>query len=168
MCGEHPGNWPDVCELRGSSPRVRGTRFRCVPPDRYPGIIPACAGNTRKESLNVLEKRDHPRVCGEHYRHAFSGYHNRGSSPRVRGTPSQRHHGRIGEGIIPACAGNTNRHNRACIAGRDHPRVCGEHAMADVTAVCCSGSSPRVRGTPQQAQHGPVHTRIIPACAGNT
>ena len=31
------------------------------------GIIPAYAGNTGKELLNVFKEWDHPRVCGEHY-----------------------------------------------------------------------------------------------------
>ena len=52
----------------GSSPRVRGAqrdvRARC----EHLGIIPACAGNTEALCVTSSSMRDHPRVCGEHYR----------------------------------------------------------------------------------------------------
>ncbi len=92
--------------------------------------------------------RDHPRVCGEHYWLRYGYAVREGSSPRVRGTrrpvlphPRER-------GIIPACAGNTRPSSTCRRCSRDHPRVCGEHAVH-------LGLKHRQAG-------------IIPACAGNT
>ena len=49
-------------------------------------FIPACAGNSYQDTVNIKLEAVHPRVCGEQ----LSGF-NRivvivGSSPRVRGT----------------------------------------------------------------------------------
>ena len=66
VCGEHSDTALDIIYQEGSSPRVRGTP-KAVPPRRiYGGIIPACAGNTLYIGAKSSEKRDHPRVCGEH------------------------------------------------------------------------------------------------------
>ncbi len=51
---------------------------------------------------------------------------------------------------------------------RDHPRVCGEHRFSHLKRDRATGSSPRVRGTPQDAPPRSVRVGIIPACAGNT
>ncbi|EEP20773.1 hypothetical protein BIFANG_03343 [Bifidobacterium angulatum DSM 20098 = JCM 7096] len=46
VCGEHVEPGDDASPLKGSSPRVRGTRDLTSPTGLMPGIIPACAGNT--------------------------------------------------------------------------------------------------------------------------
>ena len=66
MCGEHPLTVMWTVMASGSSPHVRGARecwrrFRCGL-----GIIPACAGSTRREIRLPHFRRDHPRMCGEH------------------------------------------------------------------------------------------------------
>ena len=66
VCGEHPVVLSSGSAVRGSSPRMRGTLGRQVPPVGRPGIIPAYAGNT----------------C-ELWRDGASPW---GSSPRMRGT----------------------------------------------------------------------------------
>ena len=132
------------------------------------GIIPAYAGNTKLHGLLVAEVGDHPRVCGEHRVLSLNRSVNRGSSPRMRGT---RHHSRrrpVDRGIIPAYAGNTFRLPAATPARRDHPRVCGEHATGASTQVNCTGSSPRMRGTPMMRLQMAGTDGIIPAYAGNT
>ncbi|EEP20774.1 hypothetical protein BIFANG_03344 [Bifidobacterium angulatum DSM 20098 = JCM 7096] len=86
MCGEHAEAPVHPDAGLGSSPRVRGTLWS------YPlylpnsGIIPACAGNTRRVRGRYHGWWDHPRVCGEHG--MFQTFPNTtpGSSPRVRGT----------------------------------------------------------------------------------
>ena len=55
------------------------------------------------------------------------------------------HNGR--SGIIPAYAGNTPRLADPGCRGRDHPRVCGEHALFAIANAPPLGSSPRMRGT---------------------
>ena len=113
-------------------------------------------------------KRDHPRVCGEHGLPSLAGAALRGSSPRVRGTQHGRRHRRGHDGIIPACAGNTD-HCRSMLGySGDHPRVCGEHCLIVLTILIGWGSSPRVRGTPETSKTKARKAGIIPACAGNT
>ena len=91
----------------GSSPRMRGTRQRIHGKNDSTGIIPAHAGNTRSILLAGLMVRDHPRACGEHALPLTRVTITPGSSPRMRGTPSNRYRWRGDAGIIPAHAGNT-------------------------------------------------------------
>ena len=148
MRGEHVTIPEDALLTAGSSPHARGTPGIGRPLRVAEGIIPACAGNTSSTPLKERRRRDHPRMRGEHrvrYRPVQAMV---GSSPHARGTHRiVRHHVGIA-GIIPACAGNTCLRLRLCNAGRDHPRMRGEHADG-------SESSRSDRG-------------IIPACAGNT
>ena len=66
VCGEHrPSSVRCRCS-DGSSPRVRGTRNAMNPDRANHRIIPACAGNTTSIKCVVMERPDHPRVCGEH------------------------------------------------------------------------------------------------------
>ena len=71
-------------------------------------------------------------------------------------------------GIIPAYAGNTTVSYGDALLQRDHPRVCGEHIMANIAASIPQGSSPRMRGTRAIAFATSLLVRIIPAYAGNT
>ena len=86
----------------------------------------------------------------------------------MRGTPLQETHRPRPTGIIPAYAGNTpDVARRACLSG-DHPRVCGEHLTDDYANADYLGSSPRMRGTPHDVDHGAPELGIIPAYEGNT
>ena len=132
------------------------------------GIIPAYAGNTITLSAMHEAYWDHPRVCGEHATGASTQVNCTGSSPRMRGTPHDVDHGAPELGIIPAYAGNTITLSAMHEAYWDHPRVCGEHATGASTQVNCTGSSPRMRGTPAVTEATNNTARIIPAYAGNT
>ena len=86
----------------------------------------------------------------------------------MRGTP-------VGTGskvsftrIIPAHAGNTLTAYSLVLECRDHPRACGEHLYPPFDRCAPSGSSPRMRGTPDIAPSSSYPARIIPAHAGNT
>ena len=72
----------------GSSPRMRGTPPIDDVHDRRIGIIPAYAGNTPSTRCASHERRDHPRVCGEHIPTPCGRSRKGGSSPRMRGTRS--------------------------------------------------------------------------------
>ena len=127
MCGEHGVGGAYAECSRGSSPHVRGALGprRCS--HTGVGIIPACAGSTKRTELSLLRSGDHPRMCGEH-NIVFVPYNlYRGSSPHVRGAPVRFRGRRPRSGIIPACAGSTHMElwNKARV--RDHPRMCGEH-----------------------------------------
>ena len=172
VCGEHRLAKTPTKVLAGSSPRVRGTRRRRQRRDHAAGIIPACAGNTMKSIFSVGNRRDHPRVCGEHFKHYRVPWEPEGSSPRVRGTRDGGRHDGACPGIIPACAGNTAATavdddpgwgssprvrgtpivgSVAVVTAVDHPRVCGEHDTPGARGRARTGSSPRVRGTPGSA-----------------
>ena len=153
---------------RGSSPRMRGTRDEMLETTNSPGIIPAYAGNTWWRTACPCCIWDHPRVCGEHTCSALAVPVARGSSPRMRGTPSGTAAVLNLEWIIPAYAGNTCPAIRKHSPTRDHPRVCGEHALSTVLSTSSAGSSPRMRGTPTCADYEIPWRGIIPAYAGNT
>ena len=148
MRGEHILASLLICNLLGSSPRVRGTQQYVIPERDDGGIIPACAGNTHRGYQWRDRNRDHPRVRGEHAELREAGPLGEGSSPRARGTRTHHHIITLPVGIIPACAGNT-----------EFPRE-GESLE--------SGSSPRARGTRFSGLQTLQTRGIIPACAGNT
>ena len=112
--------------------------------------------------------RDHPRVCGEHVTAVDPLGNVWGSSPRMRGTHILSIRFRALGGIIPAYAGNTSTCSCRVTAGRDHPRVCGEHVIGHDLPSLKQGSSPRMRGTHPKDRRHPLITGIIPAYAGNT
>ena len=153
---------------RGSSPRVRGTPWPTWATAWRTGIIPACEGNTLDLGANRRCRGDHPRVCGEHSPNDLPGAHPQGSSPRLRGTRPHRPRWHSGQGIIPACAGNTWTEGLRPGDAGDHPRVCGEHAPPLACLFDARGSSPRVRGTLRRRRRARAEIGIIPACAGNT
>ena len=71
----------------GSSPRMRGA-LRQGEKDAAPrGIIPAYAGSTALAFRPSGQRRDHPRVCGEHEVKMGDFALPSGSSPRMRGAP---------------------------------------------------------------------------------
>ena len=151
-------------------PRVCGERLS-VAGGRWPvaggRFIPACAGNAQPCRTPWKQSPVHPRVCGErrprHHAHAQDA----GSSPRVRGTPRGLplpiDYGRF----IPACAGNAWAASRRARRSAVHPRVCGERRVHALEEQIETGSSPRMRGTPQPRQRRRRRHRFIPACAGN-
>ena len=106
---------------------MRGTHQGWRDDGEVDGIIPAYAGNTRHSSGDRRAEWDHPRVCGEHTTMATWFIPFPGSSPRMRGTLSARKGVTLGNGIIPAYAGNTSTVNVSRYENGDHPRVCGEH-----------------------------------------
>ena len=106
-CGEHGTPRKTTIQVFGSSPRMRGTRHfdRGFPPvDRF---IPAHAGNTPAASVQIHPDAVHPRACGEHLTTACLSLKTHGSSPRMRGTPSQPYAIYRRVRFIPAHAGNT-------------------------------------------------------------
>ncbi len=135
-------------DLAGSSPRVRGTRAVVVGSRRPIRFIPACAGNSAATAA--------PRAG------------NAGSSPRVRGTRSAKGTPAIRRRFIPACAGNSQRRRAQPSVPAVHPRVCGELRDTRYRWLRYSGSSPRVRGTPEHLELNATPLRFIPACAGNS
>ena len=168
VCGEHRPAISKLTRALGSSPRMRGTRYRMVFATPVCGIIPAYAGNTNRQCEFAETHWDHPRVCGEHGCAICVERADWGSSPRMRGTPACKIYSRRSPGIIPAYAGNTRVCRLAWLDPWDHPRVCGEHCCGMAWFIATTGSSPRMRGTPVSLSSVVSSSRIIPAYAGNT
>ena len=71
-------------------------------------------------------------------------------------------------GITPAYAGKTADIHRQRLVPWDHPRVCGENAVAAFGEWCVGGSPPRMRGKPSINDVKMTGIRITPAYAGKT
>ena len=167
-CGEN-GPWFRLgARGRGSSPRVRGKLWAADRPPGSWGLIPARAGKTPRAAASSTRPRAHPRACGENGLSAEAMGRPSGSSPRVRGKPSNDVCGVLRGRLIPARAGKTGGHSDSHEAGRAHPRACGENATTRRAASRAVGSSPRVRGK-QGVRLLVSSTRgLIPARAGKT
>ena len=107
-------------------------------------------------------------MCGENVRQDLGALGRVGSSPRVRGKHQRGRSLRHARGLIPACAGKTDRSSSSTGNRRAHPRACGENLDADLESVSPQGSSPRVRGKPRRRPRKRVPPGLIPACAGKT
>ena len=132
------------------------------------GLIPARAGKTRAARPVPLVCWAHPRAGGENCDVAFVESHEPGSSPRGRGKPGCC--GACGAccGLIPARAGKTPSHRRACLSRRAHPRAGGENHEGSEMRGACVGSSPRGRGKPRRDRDARRLRGLIPARAGKT
>ena len=128
VCGENVGFWGLVWCMWGSSPRVRGKRWRSQEGKHNQRLIPACAGKTQLSGKSGPRQWAHPRVCGENSPGPSSPRQNDGSSPRVRGKQVERVERGGGCGLIPACAGKTFAGKVVNSHAGAHPRVCGENA----------------------------------------
>ena len=166
-CGERCQFIPWPAMDGGSSPRVRGTPGCEFDDLRARRFIPARAGNAEATTKHGMCSPVHPRACGErtHAQNALCACP--GSSPRVRGThvprPFELHHRRF----IPARAGNATDRSGCRTRPAVHPRACGERSVHAIHARVFAGSSPRVRGTPEDERHICPLQRFIPARAGN-
>ena len=89
-CGAHPEGYYFQWIITGSSPRVRGSHLEVTVNQRFLGIIPAGAGLTQNRCTCIGCPWDHPRGCGAHWSNPNDIVLDPGSSPRVRGSPSQR------------------------------------------------------------------------------
>ena len=145
-CGERGDFQPGRNPFTGSSPRVRGTLEHWLHQLRRERIIPARPGNAAHRGAHRSQPSDHPRACGERVPAIDVPVHNRGSSPRVRGTRRRVHVTTIVHGssprvrgtrrhlprrrfqlrIIPARAGNASARLPRLPPVADHPRACGE------------------------------------------
>ena len=168
MRGEHITR-PSVLRWScGSSPHARGARGTERSRVITTGIIPACAGSTRRERRSPPRRRDHPRMRGEHLRSENEPTDHAGSSPHARGARFDASGKYRSHGIIPACAGSTPARFRRGTPWRDHPRMRGEHFWSASKRALQLGSSPHARGAPTPSRATSSDGGIIPACAGST
>ena len=168
MCGENTGIRLPFSSIPGSSPRVRGKQQWLSSAGRHPGLIPACAGKTRRLCSIPRKFRAHPRVCGENHSNSNDVVFSFGSSPRVRGKPFDDRVEFAVCRLIPACAGKTKKPKPGAACSRAHPRVCGENTGVLLKTFYFQGSSPRVRGKHGCPPEDVLFPGLIPACAGKT
>ena len=91
-----------------------------------------------------------------------------GSPPRMRGKVSELRSQNEAAGITPAYAGKSSHQHGAGRWRRDHPRVCGEKAVAHIWWYSWIGSPPRMRGKDGVNDSAQAVTGITPACAGKS
>ena len=149
------GNSP--CEAQSRQgwavhPRVCGELYpRVEEGDAVTRFIPACAGNSKATAFPwATPPRFIPACAGNSPSFASRSTRASGSSPRVRGTPERPTQAVRGVRFIPACAGNSATAPDQRRRWSVHPRVCGELAPMWPGRTMPNGSSPRVRGTPQE------------------
>ena len=132
------------------------------------GIIPAHAGLTSLRTSLAKRPGDHPRACGAHTARSMARRAIWGSSPRMRGSPTDTT-GAVGRcGIIPAHAGLTLTRSSLRATFWDHPRACGAHLLDVFFSHPRPGSSPRMRGSHTVHLGTSCWLGIIPAHAGLT
>ena len=168
VCGAHRVRLTMHSTRKGSSPHMRGSLQPLAGRTELLGIIPAYAGLTSSTLLRTRNSGDHPRVCGAHSSPKFWPSPAPGSSPRMRGSPFVTPEPTPTEGIIPAYAGLTNGSSGRVCSSRDHPRVCGAHPFRLFCKFHEPGSSPRMRGSPDEHDGKVARIGIIPAYAGLT
>ena len=166
--GEHFLWWWSLSEAAGSSPHTRGAPSATSSSTLRRRIIPAYAGSTVVQAAFGGDRRDHPRIRGEHTRISGSNHTKPGSSPHTRGAPDAERGEGLLERIIPAYAGSTCCSFEAAPTAWDHPRIRGEHAVTGPAESPGPGSSPHTRGAPPEAARQDGLSRIIPAYAGST
>ncbi len=145
--GEQMSKVFHVLQVRGSSPRARGTVTSFDPERIGNRFIPAGAGNRISHWVGRFRFSVHPRGRGEQPVPLSSTSIPAGSSPRARGTvfgaafllPLMR--------FIPAGAGNSTTGLSSGQMVAVHPRGRGEQSADTDAASAATGSSPRARGT---------------------
>ena len=157
----------DRAMLNGSSPRLRGTLCRRRIPGTALRFIPAPAGNALNCCVSTCATTVHPRACGERRTSSARAALASGSSPRPRGTHEETHELVVSGRFIPAPAGNARAWRKWAPTCAVHPRACGERLVLLSHRQRCDGSSPRLRGTRDNATYHYIANRFIPAPAGN-
>ena len=166
VCGGTDPGGTRTRSTRGLSPRVRGNPRppRCLP--SCCGSIPACAGEPISCARPSIYSEVYPRVCGGTHPTKAGLPNGMGLSPRVRGNPKRPSIPSIGDGSIPACAGEPRVSSPRSEHSRVYPRVCGGTFSWAMNSSRRAGLSPRVRGNRMDRSRHSLRPRSIPACAG--
>ena len=94
-------------------------------------FIPAHAGNSLDEQLQIAKQAVHPRACGEFDLEAAVQIAEGGSSPRMRGIRYREGFELGHRRFIPAHAGNSPSNCPPLRQSTVHPRACGEFRLVD-------------------------------------
>ena len=168
MRGADPFAGVSALDDKGRSPRARGRRCRRDWEAAMSGSIPACAGQKYHPPYQTRRERVDPRVRGADRPRSWPSTLTSGRSPRARGRLLHARGAEVRAGSIPACAGQTGRHQRDLTVIRVDPRVRGADCSILVAGLMPWGRSPRARGRPQIPAGRRRPSGSIPACAGQT
>ena len=124
-CGADNADELEHRSIAGSSPRVRGRRAISILKGGEGGLIPAGAGQTSSKTPARSTAPAHPRGCGADLPAGHGAGGRRGSSPRVRGRLNYLVVTCVGDGLIPAGAGQTRSLRSRFWRSGAHPRGCG-------------------------------------------
>ena len=152
----------------GSSPLTRGKRGVHIAGLALDGLIPAHAGKTPPQRLQLFIPGAHPRSRGENLFLVPMVPSATGSSPLTRGKPGFRWIGCALVGLIPAHAGKTPADSSGGAPSEAHPRSRGENLLGCATVIVASGSSPLTRGKLGILRASRSVVGLIPAHAGKT
>ena len=150
----------------GLSPRMRGNLQALSPPFRWPGSIPAHAGEPSTRGSMRLWLRVYPRACGGTGHCQPICDHTSGLSPRMRGNPMRLLLRGEQFGSIPAHAGEPAAPWHPPTPSWVYPRACGGTAPPRRRMTSPPGLSPRMRGNPDRQRCRCAGQGSIPAHAG--
>ena len=155
-------------DVKGPSPLARGKPKHGSKDRAGLGTIPARAGETSHENINLRAIGDHPRSRGGNGISAMASRSGLGPSPLARG--KRVCSGCVGLGLrtIPARAGETVRECEIGIQRGDHPRSRGGNLLITCSWKAASGPSPLARGKRCHDRNTPGLPGTIPARAGET
>ena len=168
MCGGNTIEPSERSWLEGLSPLVRGKLVKLQKLKIFPGSIPACAGETRRDETSGSPSGVYPRLCGGNKRSVLAIVKRQGLSPLVRGKLLLENPGHSHWGSIPACAGETYPVILVLITYGVYPRLCGGNTPTNGCAAPAAGLSPLVRGKHNISGFDMGSRGSIPACAGET
>ncbi len=165
-CGAASGTLRSRSGRRGRSPRMRGSRGLPTVVAMRAGSIPAHAGQPSRPSATGGAGRVDPRACG-----AAASVLKRtrvapGRSPRMRGSRFRADHPALGDGSIPAHAGQPGMPATRERSGRVDPRACGAARGPCADLLTTPGRSPRMRGSRVLSIRITDASGSIPAHAG--
>ena len=129
LCGEKAIQDRTTERVRGSPPPMRGKVLQSRRRYAFQRITPAYAGKSVLCSTQDVQRRDHPRLCGEKDISAQRLYSASGSPPPMRGKAIQTTTWTKLIRITPAYAGKRKIADFYGVSIEDHPRLCGEKLL---------------------------------------
>ncbi len=163
--GASPGS-STTRNVKGPSPRERGSRQADRTAGRGGGSIPARAGEPSSRSQTPGHSRVHPRASGGAIFSESPIFAPAGPSPRERGSLLRQPERKMVRRSIPARAGEPRIVQKSARECRVHPRASGGAHEREQKRRLMKGPSPRERGSPRLACFIREPKGSIPARAG--
>ena len=127
--GDHDNSSVAFRRSLGSPPLTRGPHGRPYIPRPLMRITPAYAGTTDILFPSGRDRKDHPRLRGDHAKYGKGPTAKSGSPPLTRGPRNLTCPNVDIERITPAYAGTTTACEMWLLRRPDHPRLRGDHSL---------------------------------------